>query len=117
MWPETIAALSEVIGDRKSGLVFETRWKNAWNAALVSQRFGKTVRECGLRREGRNFYALRHTLQTVGGNAKDPDALRSIMGHVDASISAHYREGIDDARLQAVVDVVHAWLFGKGGEK
>ena len=33
------------------------------------------------------------------------------MGHVDDSMAATYREGIDDSRLQAVVDHVHAWLW------
>jgi len=41
--------------------------------------------------------------------------VRHIMGHVDDSISDHYRETVSDDRLQAVVDHVRAWLFdGKG---
>jgi integrase len=117
LWPETVAALREIIGKRKTGLVFLTRWLNPWNGSLVSQRTNKLLRELGLHRHGVNYYACRHTLQTVGGDAKDPDALRSIMGHVDDSISSHYREGIPDERLQAVTDCVRNWLFGKGGAK
>ena len=36
----------------------------------------------------------------------------SIMGHVDASMAGEYREEIADDRLRAVVDHVHAWLYG-----
>jgi hypothetical protein len=35
------------------------------------------------------------------------------MGHADPSMGGHYRERIDDARLQAVSDHVRQWLFGK----
>jgi hypothetical protein len=33
------------------------------------------------------------------------------MGHVDDSMSGHYRERIDDERLRAVVAHVRGWLF------
>lgn len=58
-----------------------------------------------------NFYALRHTTQTIGEDAKDLPALRLIMGHTDQSISNEYREGICDDRLQAVTDCTHSWLW------
>ena len=38
------------------------------------------------------------------------------MGHADQSMAANYRERISDERLQAVVDVVHDWLFGEAAE-
>jgi len=37
------------------------------------------------------------------------------MGHAARAndMSAIYRQGVDDARLQAVVDHVHDWLYGQ----
>ena len=59
--------------------------------------------------------ALRHTFRTVADATKDFPAIRLIMGHADSSIDDAYREGIDDARLLAVVEHVHKWLFGPLG--
>ena len=58
----------------------------------------------------RNFYTLRHNFETIAGESKDQVAVDSIMGHVDPSMGAAYREKISDARLRAVVDTVRAWL-------
>ena len=55
--------------------------------------------------------ACAHTFETVAGGSKDQVAVDAIMGHVDATMAANYRERIDDDRLKAVVDYVHAWLF------
>ena len=46
---------------------------------------------------------------------QDQVAVDSIMGHVDPSMGAVYRETIGDARLKAVTDAVHAWLFSAVG--
>jgi len=58
---------------------------------------------------------LRHGFQTVGDGAKDPIAVRFIMGHADLGndMSAVYREGVDDERLRAVTEHVRKWLFGE----
>lgn len=61
---------------------------------------------------GRGFYSLRHNFLTVSDDAKDPVATAAVMGHIDASMSAHYREKISDERLQAVCEHVRRWLFG-----
>jgi hypothetical protein len=39
-------------------------------------------------------------------------AVDAVMGHVDSTIAAEYREDIKDERLKAVVAHVHSWLFG-----
>jgi len=70
-----------------------------------------------LHRPGLNFYAARHTFQTIAEESRDLPSVKFIMGHVDNSMSGEYRERFSDDRLRDVVAVVHAWLFGKGGAK
>lgn len=62
-------------------------------------------------RKGLGFYTLRHCFETRAGESKDQVAVNAVMGHADSSMAAHYREGISDSRLQAVVNVVHSWLY------
>ncbi len=136
LWPETIAAVKEAIAERPkpknpadAGLAFLTVQGNPWEKSAISepnketgkikilnnnpttQEFIKLLKRLGLKRPGLAFYALRHTFETVAGAAKDQVAVDAIMGHVDATMAANYRERIDDDRLKAVVDHVHAWLF------
>ena len=35
------------------------------------------------------------------------------MGHARSDMAANYLQRIEDARLEAVANVVHAWLFSK----
>lgn len=77
----------------------------------ISKAFSKLLVSLGMKQKGLGFYTLRHTFQTAGDAAKDPLAVSAIMGHVDSSISGHYREGIAFERLKAVTDHVHEWLF------
>lgn len=126
LWPETVKALREVLAERKEpkhahdvGLVFLTRCRQRWvrvgnNGAVIDMvafEFIKLLKRLELRRPRVAFYAIRHTVQTIGEGAKDNPALRCIMGHADSSMSAAYREEIDDARLKAVVEHVRSWLF------
>ncbi len=114
LWPETIAAIQEVIGTRTSGLVFITKYGNAWStdskSSPISAEFRKVASSLGITR---TFYDLRRTFQTVGDNSLDPVAVKSIMGHIDGSMSGVYRQAVPDIRLQAVADVVHRWLYPK----
>jgi integrase len=133
LWPETVAALRLVIANRPepkgssdAGLVFLTdqgrpwvrvqaRRKNASADAIVhldalSQRFRKLLKGLSINSH-RNFYTLRHNFETIAGESKDQVAVDSIMGHVDPSMGAQYREKISDARLLAVVNVVRGWIF------
>jgi integrase len=125
LWPETVEALREVIDSRPeptnaedANLVFLTTRGNRWvkytetgNDDAIAKEFAKLLTRLQLKRERVNFYAIRHTFQTVGGEAKDPEAVSHIMGHVDSSMAGLYGEGISDARLQAVVKTVHEWLW------
>ena len=66
----------------------------------------------GLHRNGLNFYAIRHTFETIGGDSLDQVAVDAIMGHTRSDMASAYRERIENARLVAVVNHVHKWLFG-----
>jgi integrase len=81
----------------------------------VHQEFKRLLEKAKLTRPGLSFYALRHTFQTIAEGSRDLTAVQAIMGHAPASsdMAAIYRERVDDARLQAVVDHVHKWLFGE----
>jgi integrase len=125
LWPETVDALETAIADRPAPLdeseaefVFITKYGRSWQERgqtrnPLSHEFRKILDALDLRADGVNFYSLRHTLQTHGEGARDIAALRRIMGHVAPAndMSAHYRERIEDARLVAVSDYVHAWLY------
>jgi integrase len=83
-------------------------------ADSISQETRKLVKHLGLK-QGRSFYALRHTFETIGGEAKDQIAVDAIMGHVRDDMASLYRERISDDRLRAVVQHVRNWLFGETG--
>ncbi|MCI0376097.1 MAG: site-specific integrase [Gemmataceae bacterium] len=127
LWPETVAALREAIAQRPdpadpkhAGLAFITKYGDAWAKDTADNPVSKETRKLldQLKINGhRNFYTLRHTFQTIGDGAKDPVAVKFIMGHVDSSMSGEYREDVDDERLQAVVEHVRGWLFGKAPVK
>jgi integrase len=130
LWPETVLALRAAIASRPKpagfsdvGLVFLTYRGKAWvrtgeksRSDYLSIRFNAMTKSLGLHRSGLGFYTLRHVFRTVADAARDIPAVRSIMGHVDASIDAAYRERIDDARLVAVVEHVRGWLFAGKAE-
>jgi integrase len=59
----------------------------------------------------RNFYALRHTFETIGGEAKDQVAVDHVMGHSRDDMASVYRERISGERLRTVADHVRKWLF------
>jgi integrase len=65
----------------------------------------------------RGFYALRHTLETIGGETRDQVAVDAIMGHVRDDMASVYRERISDERLKAVSDRVHRWLYPGSSQK
>jgi integrase len=125
LWPETVKALRTAIAKRPtpkdpddSQLVFITKYGRPWAKLgsvdnALSSEFSKVLESLDMRREGVNFYSLRHTLQTIGEGAKDHAALRRMMGHVAhaSDMASVYRERIEDARLVAVSEYVRRWLY------
>jgi integrase len=67
-----------------------------------------------LKRPTLSFYALRHTFETIAGESRDQVAVDAIMGHVDQSMAAAYRERISNDRLTHVANTVRSWLFSQG---
>jgi integrase len=132
LWPETVKALKAAIVERPDakdpadeGCVFLThrgvRWVRPqakrgdtsgveFTVNVLSARFRKLLTSLGINGH-RNFYTLRHCFETHAGESKDQVAVDAIMGHVDPSMGAQYRETISDARLLAVVNTVHEWAF------
>jgi integrase len=135
LWPETVAALREVLARRPrpkdaadADLVFLTQRGLPWvktntrqreDGSLqvvcddaISKETKKLLTDLGINGH-RNFYALRHTFETIGGEARDQVAVNAIMGHVDDTMAGLYRERISDARLSFVSQNVHDWLFAE----
>ncbi len=122
LWPETVAALREAIAKRPapkdpalSERVFITIYGGSWfkdsPTNPVTFVMAWLLKKLGIHRPGVNFYALRHTFETIGGETRDQVAVNHIMGHAEDDMASVYRERISDERLKAVTDHVHAWLF------
>lgn len=128
LWTETAKAVQEAIASRPDprdpadlGLVFLTRCGQRWVRSsstggaidAVACETNKLLKRLGLHRPGLGHYALRHTLQTIGGAMRDQVAMNLIFGHVDGSMAGAYREHIEDEerRLLAIVNHVRSWVF------
>ncbi len=123
LWPETIAALKEAIDVRPSTkneqldkLVFLTKQRRPWyedgsTSHPLSMAFRKLKMEVKCDQKGVGFYSLRHTFETVAGNSGDQIAVDFVMGHVDDSIRANYRHGIDPKRIKKVCEHVRKWFI------
>lgn len=138
LWPETIKALQVAIEMRPTAkdpadadIAFLTVQGNRYVRCVpskttpdkfitrntVANRFGALLKRLKINgRRGLGFYTCRHNFETVAGESRDQVAVDSIMGHVDSSMAATYRESISDERLRAVVDVVRTWLFPEADE-
>jgi integrase len=120
LWPETVAAITKSMQQRPKspdGLVFvsihgndyrddkRTGWRVTGEFRQIRERIGIA--------DGRGFYSLRRTFQTIAEECGDLVAVRAIMGHADREddMSARYRQRITDERLQRAVDTVRAWLL------
>jgi integrase len=111
LWPETLEAIKESLATRPTPApgheqyLFLTRKRHCWSkdgsAAPLAREFKKVLDDAGITRPGAGYYDLRRTFQTIGEEAGEI-ATKYIMGHVDGSMSARYRQRISDERLEAV---------------
>jgi integrase len=102
--------------------VFLTRLGQPWGneeaaGSPISAETAKLLKGLKLHRPGLNFYALRHTFETIAGETADQVAVNAIMGHTDESMAGAYRERIGDDRLQVVTNHVRGWLWPKAKPK
>jgi len=123
LWPETLDAIRNLLADRRepkdpadAGLLLigprGESYVGKHRGYRVTQEFGRIVEKAGI--DGRTFYDLRRTFQTIGEETGDLVAVQSIMGHAPASgdMSSVYRQRVTDERLQRVTNHVRQWLFG-----
>lgn len=138
MWKRTAEALQAVISLRPKpatpeheGLVFLTRRGRSYREETTAdgkdsllkinrrdalgEEFSKVLRKLGMKRDGLSFGALRHTFNTVAGEAKDSEARSIIMGHVMDGMQEWYEELGDTMiqRLRGVTASVEQSLFDK----
>ena len=123
LWPETAEALREAIDAKPyttrpslEPLAFLTRNRRPWGEDgydnnPLAQAFGKVKAAAGIEKHLVGHYALRHTLETVGGDARDQQALDFIMGHHDSTMAGNYRQGIAQERVKAVCQHVRQWFL------
>ncbi len=135
LWPETLQAIREATEARPTAKhkadadrVFLTRTglpyvrekeiqseKDAAKKDLkirnaVTDEFTRYFKRLKIN-NGRGFYCLRHTCETIAGESRDQIAVDAIMGHRTPGQGTQYRERISDERLREVTDYVHDWLF------
>ena len=126
LWAETVKAIKAALENRgepkdpeDKALLFIGRRGQSYvgnhKGYRVHQEFARVLKWAGI--EGRSFYDLRRTFQTIGEGAHDLVAVQSVMGHAPPSsdMSAIYRQRVDDARLRNVTDHVRTWLFPEAG--
>jgi integrase len=124
IWPETVEAIEAYLPHRQRPkkkahreLIFITIHGSPWyrdNGSCsqpITSQFRKYLERLGIYRKGVSFYTLRHVFETVAGECKDQVAVNAVMGHVDESMAATYRESISDERLRDATDFVRRWLF------
>jgi len=125
LWGETVAVVQEVWSNQPATpsdydhLAFVTSRGNPWaseggKSSRITEQFRRLLRSLELYRPGVGFYSLRHVFRTVADETLDFPAVNLVMGHVDRTMGATYRERIADERLVAVAEHVRRWLFSPG---
>jgi integrase len=120
LWRETVDALRDVLSRRRkpkneahADRVFVTLKSGTFGRDMgggaTSKEFGRLCKALGIDCTG--FYSLRRTFRTVADGSRDQPACDSLMGHLANDMASIYRQRIEDDRLRAVVDHVHAWLW------
>jgi integrase len=125
LWPETVDAIRDALANRSeplnpddaSLLFIGPRGQNYvgnHKGYRVTQEFTRIAKAADI--EGRTFYDLRRTFETIAGDSRDQVAVDFLMGHSPKSsdMASIYRQKIEDDRLRSVTDHVHAWLFADG---
>lgn len=121
LWPETIEALAASIARRPAPthddakkLCFVAPSGNSYDptgtgkADLIQGRWKAAKKQARL--EHGSFYCLRHTFNTIAERTGDQIAVKTVMGHVDRSMSATYRHEVGDDRIVKVCKTVRDWL-------
>ncbi|NQT37576.1 MAG: hypothetical protein HQ581_08810 [Planctomycetes bacterium] len=121
LWPETVQAIREALAvqvapeaPKYEHLAFLNKDGRPYDNGRTSRIgvwFGTHLRRLGLYQPRLGFYVLRRVFRTVADATLDQAACDVIMGHTRHDMASVYRQGVDDSRLQAVTDHVHAWLF------
>lgn len=117
LWPETAEAMRKSLARRRDpkpsaeGRFFVRYNGLPWDhdPTMIGNHFRQAVFRSGIKRGG--FYWLRRTFETVAGACGDQVAVNAVMGHVDASMAAVYRQEVQDERLIKATDTVRTWLF------
>ena len=115
LWPETVKALrtalrerTEPKSDSHKDLFFVTNRGQQWGQWALTQEISKLKTKLKIDRPGVGFNSFRKVIETFGGT--DQAAIDWIMGHIDATIAKHYRTGIPEDRIEAVLNNVWSWL-------
>lgn len=112
-------ALRAVVGRRTNGLVFVTKYGNAWTVVEggrdpLAYEFCKLTTTAKIHRKGvTTFYSLRRTFETIAAAADVNQAvIDHIMGHARDDMASVYRQRIFDAQLVKVTEHVRKWYLG-----
>ena len=121
LWPETVESLRAVLKARRlpndsqyASRVFITKFGDPYRPVNLSRELGNAMVRAGMGRDEVDFYDLRRTCASIGVQARDDDAVRTIMGHKRPSgdmLGVYNRLQVSDDRLRAVADHIRDWLF------